>query len=472
MDLIGRYREVSILTDAIDSKRPELIVVYGRRRIGKTYLVRNVCRENIVVEFTGMNRASMRSQMKNFHFTLSQNDVSLRMPSDWIEAFRNLSLYLDKLTTKRKKVVFIDEFPWFDTRKSNFLAAFDLFWNSYASKRSDLVVVICGSAASYIIKKIIRSKGGLHNRITTAVRLEPFSLHETEIFLKKNGVSLTRYDIVNLYMALGGIPYYLEKIRPGESAAQAIERLCFKKNGFLRNEFGNIFAALFDQPDNHEAIIISLASARKGLTRNEIIKKTKLKTGGTVTKTLLELEESGFIERYLPYKGTKDTLFRLTDEYSLFYIRFIRKTRPSNRSVWPVLSQQQSFKIWAGFTFETICMKHTEQIMEGLKIAGISFSTGAWLAKGTENGCQIDMLIDRADNVINICEMKFCNSLFEINSKYAKELIGKVNNFVSGTGTKKSIFLTFITTYGLVQNKYRKQLVQNELTLDHLFVPV
>ncbi len=469
--LIGRKSEKEILTNALKSNRPELIVVYGRRRIGKTYLIREVYKNYIQFEFSGMYNAPLKKQLKNFHLALP-SFMSQKEPSDWIEAFHQLRLYFDKLNSKKKKVIFIDEFPWLDTRKSNFLSAFDHFWNSYASKRDDLIVVICGSAASYMINKIIKNKGGLHNRLTQQIQLSPFNLFETEQLLRHHQVKLSRYDILQVYMTMGGVPHYLEKILPGESVAQIIDRLCFHKNGFLRSEFSHVFASLFEQYDNHEAIIRTLASVRKGLTRNEVLKKSNINSGGTVTKTLTELEESGFIEKYTPYQGSKDSIFRLTDEYSLFYIKYIENTKAGGKGIWMKMQGLQSYKIWSGFSFETICIKHVEQIKEGLKISGINSTSGSWIEKNTQNSAQIDLLIDRDDNVINLCEMKFYNAPYTINKKYASEITQKLNAFRSSTQTKKNVFVTFITTYGLVTNPYSTQQVQNELNMDHLFVDV
>lgn len=323
-----------------------------------------------------------------------------------------------------------------------------------------------------MVKNIIKSKGGLHNRLTDKIQLDPFNLYEAEQLLKHNNVRLSRYDIIQIYMAMGGVPHYLERILAGESVAQALDRLCFDKNGFLRSEFNNVFASLFDQHDNHAAIIRALASVRKGLTRTEVLKKSKIKSGGTLTKTLQELEESGFIDKYVPYQGTKDSIYRLTDEYSMFYIKYIENTKPYKSGVWIKLHGQQSYRIWSGFSFETICIKHVDQIKEGLKISGINAVHGSWIEKNTQNGAQIDLLIDRDDNVINLCEMKFYNTEYAIDKKYANEIAKKVNAFSDSTKTKKSIFVTFITSYGLISNQYSRQYVQNELTMDHLFVEV
>jgi len=468
--LIGRDSDKSILLNAYKSNRAELIVVYGRRRIGKTFLVHQVFRNKINFEFSGIYKSNLNDQLKNFHLKLSKKRKKLSIPKDWYEAFHQLGNYLDSIKSNKKKVVFIDEFPWLDTRRSKFLSAFDNFWNSYASIRDDIVIIICGSAASYMINNIIKNKGGLHNRLTEKIQLLPLNLNETELLLKQNKVKLSRYDITILYMALGGVPHYLEKVLPGESVAQALDRLCFQKNGFLRTEFENLFASLFDQFDNHEKVIRALSSVRKGLTRNQILSKTKIASGGRLTKTLTELEESGFIDKYIPYQGSKGSLFRLTDEYSMFYIKYIEKSRPSKSGTWITLQGQQSFKTWSGFSFETICIKHVDQIKVGLKIAGINSSHGSWLEKNKTKGAQLDLLIDRSDKVINVCEMKFYNTAYTINKSYANEIANKTNTFLESTKTRKSLFVTFITTYGLKPNKYSLQLVQNELTLENLFI--
>lgn len=470
--LIGRDEERALLLDALESGHSELIVVHGRRRIGKTFLIRSVYEGQVSFEFSGMHRGAHRQQLKNFHMAFPAKARPKAPPADWIDAFDRLGRYLDKLKGKAKKVVFIDEFPWLDGHKSGFLAAFTNFWNGYATKRKDLVVVICGSAASYMIKRVINNKGGLHNRLTRRIRLAPFNLCETEQLLRHNKVLFTRYDILQLYMVLGGVPYYLHMVKRGESVAQAIDRLCFDRQGFLRGEFNNVFASLFDNAGNHEAIVRALSLVRKGLTRNAILKKSKVPSGGTLSNTLMELEESGFIEHYAPYDAKKDPLYRITDEYTQFYLRYIEPSTPSKRGVWSKLSGTPGFKAWAGFSFETICMKHVEGIKEGLRIGGVRSVEGSWIGKGDESGAQIDLLIDRDDNVINLCEMKFAGGSFTIDRKYANELMTKAGAFRTATRTRKSIFITFITTHGLAHNAYSRQLVQNELTMDALFTSV
>jgi uncharacterized protein len=467
--IIGRKEECDLLLRALRTPRPELIAVFGRRRIGKTFLIRNLYRDHIALEWSGIHRGTHRDQLKAFHEALLKKRRNARPPTDWMDAFAMLAKHLGGLRSKKKKVIFIDEFPWLDSRRSRFLAAFSHFWNSFATQRKDLVVVICGSAASYMINEVINDKGGLHNRVTQRIRLEPFTLGETERLLQRNKVRLTRYDIIQLYMALGGVPHYLQLVEPGESTAQAIDRLCFDRNGYLRSEFGNVFASLFEHAQNHESVVRALASVRRGLTRSAIAKRAKLRSGGRFTATLTELEQSGFIESYTPYKGVKDPLYRLTDEYTQFYLRYVEPSRPARRGVWQKLSLTPAYKAWAGFTFETICMKHVEEIKDALRISGIHSVAGSWIGKGDESGAQVDLLIDRDDNVINLCEMKFSHAPYRIDRKYAGELSAKVRAFTSATRTRKSVFLTFITTHGLERNAYSAQLVQSELTSDALF---
>ena len=467
--IIGRKEECDLLLSALRTPRPELIAVFGRRRIGKTFLIRNLYKEHVLMEWSGIHRGTLGDQLKAFHEAFKKKRKNAPLPTDWMDAFALLAKHISEQRSRKKKVIFIDEFPWLDSRRSRFLSAFSHFWNSFASTRNDLVVVICGSAASYMIDNVINDKGGLHNRITQRIHLRPFDLHETELLLRQNKVKLTRYDILQLYMAMSGVPYYLQMVEPGESVAQAIDRLCFDRNGFLRGEFNNVFASLFDQSQSHEAIVRALSKVRKGLTRTQVLAKSKLASGGTLTRTLNELEQSGFIEHYSPYKGSKDPLYRLTDEYALFYLKYIEGTRPAKRGVWAKLNGTPTHKAWAGFTFETICMKHVDHIKEGLKISGIRSVEGSWTGKGSVDGAQVDLLIDRDDNVINLCEMKFSSTPFTIDKKYAAELAKKVQAFTSATRTRKSVFVTFITTYGTERNAYRDQVVQNELTMDALF---
>ncbi|MCB0835349.1 MAG: ATP-binding protein, partial [Bacteroidetes bacterium] len=377
-----------------------------------------------------------------------------------------------KKTSNRKQIVFFDELPWMASPKSGFLSGLSYFWNSWAVNQN-IVVVICGSAASWMIQKVVKNTGGLHNRITKRIIVNPFTLSETEQYLHQRGIKLNRYHIVQLYMAMGGIPHYLKEIKPGKSVVQNIDQICFSDTGLLRDEFLDLYPALFENPDKHIAVIRALSTKRQGMDREEIIKSSKLANGGSLTKTLEELNQSGFISTYQPFgKKKKNTLYRLTDEYSFFYLKFIEKKRNEGVETWQHLSQTQEYKIWSGYAYEGICIKHLHQIKKALSIGGVYSVSSSFLKKGTktEKGVQIDLLLDRNDHIINLFEIKFYNKPFTISKAYAKELKEKMDLFEEATKTRKHLFLTLITTFGLIPNEYSLGLIDQVLTLDDLFI--
>ena len=471
---IGRIGEREILEKALFSPKAEMISVIGRRRVGKTFLIQSVYGDKIDFEITGIQYATRTQQLRNFNIQLSKyfkNSNLLSEPRDWIEAFHFLSQLLEQKKKRGKMVVFLDELPWMATHRSSFLKGLSFFWNSWAVKQN-IVVVICGSAASWMIKKVVHHKGGLHNRITRRITLKPFTLSETEQFLKAKNINFERYQILHLYMAMGGVPQYLDEIEGGKSAAQNINRICFNENGLLQDEFSKLYSSLFEDSEIHTKIIRALAQKRKGLTRDEIIKTAGVSNGGGLTKVLDELEHSGFISMYYPFgKKKKESLFRLTDEYSLFYIRFIEPNRGEGKNTWQQLSLTPTYTAWAGYAFESICLKHLPQIKKALGIATIYSTSSAFFKKGNDDepGLQIDLLIDRNDHVINLCEMKFYIGELNITKSMAMEFRNKITNFKSLSKTKKQVFLTLITTFGIQENKHSLGLVDETLTIENLF---
>jgi AAA+ ATPase superfamily predicted ATPase len=473
--VVGRETEIQILKEALGSSEAELIAVYGRRRVGKTFLIRNIYKDQLLFEFSGMHNSAIREQLEGFTLALSamsKISIPLAVPKNWIQAFELLKNQLTPPIRKRKSVIFFDEFPWIDSHKSGFLGAFEHFWNSWASNQKNLVVVICGSAASWMIQKVVNNRGGLHNRITRRIRLLPFTLNETENYLRSRKVVLDRYQILQLYMVVGGIPHYLKDIRAGESTTQNIDRMCFSKDGLLQNEFNNLYDSLFAHADKHVAVIRALAGKQAGLTRNEIIDTCGFTTGGGITKLLDELQESGFIEAYIPFdKNVKQSIYKLSDEYSAFYLKFMEGNKISGPGSWVRQSASSSWKSWSGMAFERICLKHIPQIKRALGIAAVYTTESAWryAPKVGQNGAQIDLLIDRQDFTINLCEIKFSTSEFIIDKKYASEIEQKRNIFREVTRTKKTIFPTMITTFGTRPNEYKLNLIQNEVKMDALF---
>lgn len=471
--IIGRKEEQAVLQKALQSNKAEMVAVIGRRRVGKTFLINTVYKDHLVFQQTGVRKASAEQQLRTFKNNLQLlSGKSIEQPKDWLDAFHLLRVYLEPLLNPEKKIVlFFDELSWLAVPKSGFLDFLGHFWNHWAS-RQNIVLVVCGSVSSWIIQKVINDKGGLHNRVTKYIHLKPFTLSETEAFLQSKQIQFTRYQIVQLYMAMGGIPLYLEEIEGGKSAVQNIDQICFSNTGFLSGEFDRLYPALFENAQYHIEVIRALANRKQGMSRAELIATTSLPNGGAVTRILEELIQSDFIMTYHPFgKKKKDKIYRLIDEYSLFYLRFIENSTYQGKGTWMQLSQTQSYKIWSGYAYEGICMKHIEAIKKSLGIGAVYTTTYSYLKKGTadEKGLQIDMLLERADQVINLFEIKFYNTEFKLTEKYAQQLRDRLHLFQQLSKTRKQVVLTFITSFGLQVNKHSIGLVDSDLTMDALF---
>lgn len=473
--LIGRENETEKLDRILLSGQPEFLAVYGRRRVGKTFLIRQYLKPNIVFNFTGTNGGTTQQQLINFFDEYIKRSKKLKKPpSSWQQAFEYLATYLKDLPQKKQKhVVFIDEMPWADTPKSGFIAALDFFWNQHVSNMDNIVLIACGSASSWIKKNLINARGGLHNRVTQRIKLLPFNLHETALFINTLGAKLTPYQIVEIYMAMGGIPFYLKEIVKGKSATQLIDDICFAPKGLLNGEYMQLYHSLFKNADNHITIIETLASKPQGMTRLDIAVKTKI-SEASLSRTLEELVDCDFISFYEPLiNKKKEAIYKLTDLYSLFYLKFIRANKGGGKGTWEQLARKSTFTAWSGYAFENICMMHIGQIKKALGIAGIYSTTGSWLFKGTDTlpGAQIDMIIDRADQTINLCEAKFTKENFAVTKSYAAQLRLKKSIFRQASQTKKATFITLLTTFPALRNKYYLGEVDNEVTMDKLFNP-
>ena len=470
--ITGREQEISLLNRLYTSERSEFVALYGRRRVGKTFLIKHLFGDQYAFQVTGLSNVRMSRQLSNFFIALNRFDHTLQkeeIPDTWFDAFQLLIKSLERNQRKRK-VVFIDELPWLDTRRSEFISALEHFWNSWAFHREDIFLIVCGSATSWIINQLINNRGGLHNRVTTRIHLQPFNLRETELFLKSSGARYDRHQLIQLYMAVGGIPFYLEQIDPQKSVAQNIDQLFFSESGLLRTEFGNLYSSLFSTHERHVSVIRALAEKGKGLTRKEIAKKAKLANGGTLSRILEELEQCGFIKQYLPFgKKSRGSLYQLIDFYSLFYLKFIEGTTAFGSGAWLAQVDHPKWRAWSGYAFENVCFYHIDQIKKGLGIQGVYTEISSWRSSNDTKGAQVDLVIDRRDRVIHLCEMKFSINEYAITKSYAENLKNKIRCFREETKTKKSIFLTFITLYGLKQNQYSINLVHNQLKVDELF---
>jgi uncharacterized protein len=470
--IVGRKNELETLDRVFNSNKSEFIILYGRRRVGKTFLINQRFGEHFTFRMTAIGNATLEQQLDNFHTTLTAIAPKLAkkgVPPNWFQAFQLIIKFAEESKQKRK-VIFFDELPWFDAYGSDFLQALEHFWNSWASFRSDVLLIGCGSAASWMLNEIVHNKGGLHNRITERIALQPFTLAETEQFLRSRGAVYDRYQLLQLYMTMGGIPYYLDNIQVNRSIDQNIDRMFFTAGGLLSVEYDNLYRSLFNKYERHVAIIEALIQKSKGLIRKELLITAKLSDGGNISEVLDELEQSGFIKRYYPFGKAKRTIFfQLIDPFSLFYLTFVKDSKVQGQGAWLSQNNSPKWRAWSGYAYEQICRYHVDAIKKQLRISGVYAEISAWRSKESETGAQIDLIIDRNDRVINICEIKFSTDRYSITKPYAENLRNKLSAFRTETGTNKTLFLTMITTFGLKNNEYSMQLVNDTVEMEALF---
>ena len=474
LKIIGRKNEIRRLNSCIQETQSQLIIVYGRRRVGKTYLVNQFFHNTFAFKITGAYGQTRKNQLRNFAAELKRKTgKTQRIPIDWIEAFDFLREYLEKLPDDEKKVVFFDEMPWLDTQRSGFLPAFEYFWNSWGAAQNHLVFIVCGSATSWIVEKIANNKGGLFNRHTCRLYLEPFTLNEVETFLEEKGITWSRYEIAECYMIMGGIPYYWNLLDRELAYSRNIDDLFFRKNGVLWDEFEHLYKTLFKNSDQYIKVVEALSEKRRGLTRNEIAEKIIIPANGTLTKILNHLVYAGFVRiSGFYHQKKKDALYQLADYYTAFYFRYIRDHYGKDEHYWSNSIDNPARRAWAGLTFEQLCKDHIPQIKQKLGISGVLTEESIWYTHGDEDegipGTQIDLIIERRDRVINLCEMKFSVNEFVIDKEYDMVLRNKFETFRRMNDCKKSLQMTMITTYGVKNNKY-SGLIGSQVMLDDLF---
>jgi AAA+ ATPase superfamily predicted ATPase len=474
--IIGRKREIDILKDIYKSNRPEFVAIYGRRRIGKTFLVDSLFSQEYAFYMTGIYEGTRKEQLQNFvHQVEKYSGKKCPTPSDWIEAMFALQNFLEEKLSEKQIIIFIDELPWLDTPRSRFMKAFELFWNEWASKHSNIKLIVCGSATTWMTNKLLGDKGGLHNRVTQSIYLRPFNLLETEEFLTSRGFALSRKQVTELYMSVGGTPFYLNMLRREESVAQNIDRLFFGSNAPLKTEYVFLFKSLFRESSLYRKVVECLSHKMKGMTRKEILSEVKCEDTGFFSEVLSDLCNCDFIRSYNAFgKTDRNTMYQLTDLYTLFYLRFVKSYNGGDPSYWS--HRQMNISSWEGYAFEQICLHHVQQIKMKLGISGIlcnvcSYSWQTFTDKDGKQhqGGQIDLILDRSDNTINLCEMKYANSSFSISNDYAKRMIDRREAFRALTRTSKSLYLTMITSDGVEKNA-GWQNIQSEVMLDDLFV--
>lgn len=474
--IIGRRHEQDLIREYYESPKAELVAVYGRRRVGKTYLIKQCFDETFDFYFTGSFETPRSTQLTLFKKELERySSRKLRKPKDWYEAFDALREYISSLH-KERVVVFLDELPWMDTPKSGFLSAFSYFWNSWASSVSGLKLFVCGSATTWMLSKFIGDKGGMHGRVNRQIYLRPFTLYETQQFLKSKGIDWEMYQVTEAYMSMGGIPYYIDMLEGNLSLNENIDHLFFQEGAALRTEYDFIFRSLFRNSKVYRSVVELLANSSVGMSRQDIQEAMKMEDGGFLTEMLDNLCKCDFLRQYAAF-GNKDRgqMYQLIDLFSLFHLQFVSKFSGQDSHFWSNMQDNPRRTTWQGYAFEQVCLHHIPQIKQKLGISGVLSEVCSWSCKaftdrdGTQHkGTQIDLIIDRRDETINLCECKFSTDAYAISQDYAERLNSRKETFRALTGTRKALHTTMVTTYGLKRNKY-SDVVLREVTMDDLF---
>lgn len=478
--IIGRNKEIAELHEIYNRNQAQFVVIYGRRRVGKTFLVNEAFKDRITFHHAGLSpigdhgkRNLMKEQLQQFYFSLQiQGMPPSHCPKSWFEAFFMLEKLLQQKDDGTRQVVFLDELPWMDTPRSNFISAFEGFWNSWACSRDNLMLVVCGSATSWILDKLINNHGGLYGRVTREIKLTPFSLADCKAFYEDRGISMSDYDIVQSYMIFGGIPYYMDYFEPGLSLPQNIDKLFFSQGARLADEFDRLLSSVFGNPDDIKKIIIALSRRRAGFTRQQISERSKIDLGGGLTDLLKALAASEFTRQYVPYgKSKREEHHMLTDPFCRFYIHFVMGHDIIDTDFWTNNISSQAIVSWRGFAFEDVCLNHIQQIKSALGIQGVISKQSAWAVQSDDNndGSQIDLLIVRNDNVVNLCEMKFAGDVYMIDKDEELRLRRRVEALKQTLTRKQTVHLTMVTTYGVAHGKH-SGVVQKSVTMNDLFV--
>ena len=470
--LVGRKTEQEHLQLIIESKEAEFVVVYGRRRVGKTFLVNNFFHDQYDFKLTGIAKKDKKAQLSNFAEALNRygNGAKYTKPRTWYEAFEMLRRLLEAKKGEEKRIVFIDELPWLDTRGSNLVSALEHFWNDWAVTQHDLVLIVCGSATSWITNKILKNRGGLHNRVTQKIYLHPFCLAEVKEYLASRDILLDDREIAECYMIMGGVPFYLKHLRRGRSLAQCIDEMFFTDKGSLDGEFEALFASLFEKSDAYIKVVEALSTKNKGLSREEILKATKLASNGHFSKVLKDLIDCEFIRSYKGYgKSSRIGLYQLIDPFTFFHFKFIKKYGTNDSSFWQFQMGTHLHDTWKGFAFEQLCLNHHRQIEKQLGINGIVTNVFSWTSpSGADTKAQIDLIIKRSDKIVNLFEMKYYDGIYQMKRKDKEDIERRVLSFRNANAVRGAIHPILVTTVGLKQNEY-SGIFQGVITLKDLF---
>lgn len=481
--IIGREYEIRKLNELYDSKAAELVALYGRRRVGKTFLIDETFEDRICFRHSGLSPADeeeienkrksrMKDQLEHFYRSLIEyGSRAEKAPKSWLEAFYMLEdLLAEKYDKSSRVLVFIDEIQWLDTPRARFMTGFEAFWNGWACHRKNVMVVVCGSSSSWILDNMINNHGGLYGRVTHEMKLLPFSLHECEKFFESRSVTMSRYDMVQAYMMVGGIPYYLKYFEKGLSLPQNIERIFFSKNAILKDEYNRLFSSLFTNSDTMKSIIEALSTKRRGLSRKELTDYTGITDGGDLSKQLKAFINGDFITEYCSFGNEKETMYKLTDPFCNFYLDFVKRAGNTRKNNWTNIEKSPQVKTWKGYAFENVCWNHIDQIKAALGISGVVTTESLWSKRGSEDtdGTQIDLIIVRNDNVVNMCEIKFYSNEFDVDKEYHLVLDRRKRLLQEMIPKRATVHSTLITTFGIKRSGYFSDFI-SVISMDDLF---
>ena len=476
--IIARTEELKALRSIKEADESRFAAVYGRRRVGKTFLIREAYEYHFTFQHTGLSPEqggrTKKAQIEAFSISLAKAGLKeFRKPENWLEAFSLLEDLIN-LSDEPKKVIFIDELSWMDTRKSDLIPALEYFWNARMTARKDIVLVVCASATSWMMNKIVHNRGGLYNRLHLKINLGPFTLPDCEAFAAAKGIRMNRYQLLECYMILGGIPYYWDQLDKSLGLSQNIDAMFFAEKPVLENEFRYLYASVFSTPEPYVRIVTALGRKKVGMYREELLAETGIHDSGTFSEMLQNLENCGFVRCYNEFgKKKRNKKYQLIDNFTLFYFKFLEH-KPNDSHYWTNQLNSPTRNAWCGLAFERVCLEHISAIKHRLGIEGVLTETVSWsCAEDPEKGLfgsQIDLLIVRKDQVINLCEMKYASSLYTITKKTDESLRRKISDLMTDTGTRYAIHTTLITPYGLTKNEYAGN-VQAQILAEDLFYP-
>lgn len=474
--IIGRKAEQRDLDEWCHSAKPELICVYGRRRVGKTYLVQNAFEGQFAFFATGSDDRRNAVQLKAFHAALRRAGCAERtVPQDWFEAFNRLRLALEQPDVVRascgRRVVFLDEFPWLAAKRSDFLAAFSDFWNGWASCQSDLVVIICGSATSWIVKNILENTASMYNRVTRQLYVAPFDLHDVEEMTQSLRLGWSRDAVLQCYLVFGGLPYYLDMLDRRKSLSQNIDALCLGTNAPLRREVPLLMEASLGNAPLHRAILRELAQSKVGIRRMDLANRVEGGTTGSFKRALDDLEKCGYIRCYTNrYERRKPSVYQLVDPFLLFGFRFMVDRAPDGHGLvsWKDFERTPAYYAWRGNAFEIACVNHTRQIKHAIGISAVKTEDFPWSSSTSEPGAQIDMVIERADGVTNLCEMKYTDGPFVADREFEEDMARRRRVFQIESATKNTVQSVLVCPQGLRPNTHSWD-IAHVVDIDDLF---